>query len=165
MGAPRDRIMDLLRTQHGLSTRAVAKGVGVTESTADYHLRRLRREQRVLAEEAGREVRWFATPCGLCPVLRQAIPAMRRAPVASVALALSEWPLTSRAVAERAGVPLGQTRQALPLLERIGIVERSRTGRVALRDGAALCVPKAIAGERCALWGACPMSRSLTASR
>lgn len=155
----RKRIQRYLAATPGASTQMVAEHLGVDASTADYHLRRLRREARVTYETNGREVAWFGAGCRLCPLLRAAAPAFRRADVALVALALDEIPSTIRALAEGADVETGQARWAFEVLRRVGIAQRSRTGRPQLVPGADLCVAKARAGEACDRWGSCAPSR------
>lgn len=154
----------LLAAAPGLSTRAVARGVGVDESTADYHLRRMRKRGHVVAEPRGRELAWFLSGNGLCPVLKRAVPAVRRPEVLSVALALSETPASARAVSERSRVPVGAVRWAAGVLEETGMVARTESGRLFLRPGADVCVRRAAAGARCELWGRCEVSRALGGS-
>lgn len=155
----RERIHDLLRRQPGLSTRQVARLSAVNESTADYHLRRLRRAGRVTEERVGRERLWYAAGCGLCPVLRRAVPAFRREEVALVARVLSDRPLTVRTLAEATGLDVGPARWAAHVLGESGILVKSGRGLLLLADGGEVCVQKAIQGERCAMWGRCPLSR------
>lgn len=156
-------ISDTLAAMPGSSTRAVARALGVDESTADYHLRRLRRRGDVVAQAHGRELAWFLSGSGLCPVLKRAVPAMRREEVLATARALDETPASARIVAERAGVPVGAVRWAAGVLEEAGLLERSRSGRLALRRGADVCIRRAAEGARCELWGRCEVSRALEA--
>lgn len=156
---PRARIADLLEAEPGASTRKVALALAMDDSTADYHLRRLRREGRVQVQRQGRETCWFNAHAGLCPVLRRVIPAMRRTETLRVALALEDSPRPATHVAERSGVPLGQVRWALGVLERSGLVARTSRGRVQLAEGAAVCVGKAVQATRCDAWGECAVSR------
>lgn len=157
--APRARIAALLESEPGASTQKVARALALDASTADYHLRRLRREGRVQVQRQGREICWFNTHQGLCPVLRQVIPAVKRPETMRVALALEEGPRSAAFLAERSGVPLGQVRWALEILARAGLVTRSERGRVQLAEGAAVCVGKALQGKRCDAWGECAVSR------
>lgn len=156
-----ERIPRLLARAPGLSTRGVARALEVDESTADYHLRRLRKRGRVVAQPLGRELCWYASDNGLCPVLKRAVPPMRRDEVARVARALDEVPATAAALAERAGVGVGAARWAAGILVCAGVARKTASGRVALRDGAATCVVAALSGERCGLWGKCSVSRAL----
>lgn len=158
-----DEMVAILRQHPGMSTRALARAAGVDESTADYHLRRLRRAGRALAQPWGRELCWFPAGAGFCPVLRRAIPALRREEVARVALALDEAPATAGQLADRAGVPVGAARWATVVLEDAGIAERNATGRVQLRAGAQVCIGRATGGQRCDEWGRCPVSRACAA--
>ena len=156
---PRARIAALLESEPGASTHKVARALAMDDSTADYHLRRLHREGRVQVQRQGREACWFNAHMGLCPVLRRVIPAVRRAETMRVALALEESPRPATWIAERAGVPVGQVRWALGVLEKSGLVTRTSQGRVQLSDGASVCVGKAMRATRCDAWGECAVSR------
>ncbi|HWH07791.1 MAG TPA: winged helix-turn-helix transcriptional regulator [Candidatus Thermoplasmatota archaeon] len=157
--APRIRIAALLDHEPGASTRKVAHALAVDDSTAAYHLRRLRREGKVVEQRQGRERCWYNAGRGMCPVLRQAVPALRREETARVAQALGETPQPATWIARAAGVPLGQVRWALLVLEKAGLVARSSLGRVQLADGADVCVRNALQAKGCEAWGECPVSR------
>jgi DNA-binding transcriptional ArsR family regulator len=162
MVAPRLQLLDLAIREPGITTRQLAARIGVDETTASYHLRRLRRAGLVVSEAQGRSVHWFAASAGYCPVLRAAIPVMRRLDPRAVAHALDATPCTRVELAARAGVPVGAARWSLELLARSGIAERAKGGRVALARGAEVCRVKAAAGARCGLWGECAMSQRFT---
>ncbi|GEM_PF-2607762 len=149
----RQRIHRYLAKTPGASTRMVAQHLGVDPSTADYHLRRLRRAARVTLDATGRERAWFNVGCDLCPVLRRAAPAFRRPGVAAVAAALQETPSTIGMLADATRLPRGEARWAFEVLRRIGLAQRSPTGRAMLAPGAATCVAKARAGATCPEWG------------
>lgn len=160
--SPVSRVITVtLTATPGCSTRTVAKALGLDESTADYHLRRMRKRGEVVAEPHGRELAWFLNGSGLCPVLKQAVPAVRRPETLATALALRETPATAREVSERAGVPLGSVRWAAGVLEEAGVLVKSPSGRLALRPGADVCIRRAAEGARCELWGRCEVSRAL----
>lgn len=152
-------ILDHLRATPGLSTRAVARAVGVDESTADYHLRRLRQSGGASSETVGREVVWYAGGCGFCPILRQAIPVLRRPEALAVAMALDETPTSASRLAQRAGMRVGTVRWIAEVLEKCGILTKTASGRLTLHEGAHVCVSKAAGAQRCELWGKCPLSR------
>lgn len=156
---PRARIAALLDSQPGASTHKVALALAMDDSTADYHLRRLRREGRVLVQRQGRETCWFNAQAGLCPVLRRVIPAVKKPETARVALALEESPRPATWIARQADVPLGQVRWALGVLEKSGLVARTSRGRVQLAEGASVCVGKAMRASRCDAWGECAVSQ------
>lgn len=143
----------------GVSTVQVARAVGINQSTSDYHLRRLRKQGVLEHERQGRETLWFHARCGLCPVLRRALPAFRRPGVSELATRLSQRPATASAISEETGMPYGAVRWNASLLEETGILARSLHGRMMLAEGAETCVAKAVAGERCDMWGRCPLSR------
>ncbi|HVM45367.1 MAG TPA: hypothetical protein VM582_05475 [Candidatus Thermoplasmatota archaeon] len=155
----RDGILQAVRTTPGASTREVSRMAGASEWTTDYHLRRMLRAGLVRSESVGRTRCWYVTGCGLCPVLRRALPVLRRPEARAVALAADETPAVLPVLAERAGVPLGATRWLVPLLVRAFLLARSRQGRVFLRQGAQTCVAAASSGRRCDLWGKCAVSR------
>lgn len=156
---PRARIAALLDHEPGASTSKVALALRLDDSTVAYHLRRLRREGKVLEQRQGREVCWFNAGRGMCPVLRRMVPALRREETARVALALDDSPQPAPWVAKRAGVPLGQVRWALVVLENAGLVARTAHGRVLLAEGADVCVRKALDAKGCDAWGECAVSR------
>lgn len=143
----------------GCSTRAVARAVGVDDSTADYHLRRLRKEGVLRCHDGRRQVSWWHRASGpFCPVLLDAIPIFRREGVAETARALEEWPTTASELARRCGVPLGQVRWNVEVLGQLGLLAKTRTGRAGLAAGARVCVEMAAAGRWCDRWGKCPFS-------
>ena len=154
-----ERVLEYLEREPGQSVRMVGIAMGINSSTASYHLRKLERAGRVTRVVNGREVVWFRATSSLCPVLRRAMPLMRRAQVPVVAARLKETPRTARAVAREAGLPDGTVRWAIDLLCEAGIAQKSGVGHPRLRDGAEVCVARALAGETCPMWGACAPSR------
>lgn len=152
------RVLDVVRGRPGLSVRLVARASGVDESTANYHLRRLEKALCVAPQPVGRDLCWFASDCGLCPVLRRAVPLLRRHEARALALALDETGLSASALVARTGVPVGTVRWLVPALVGAGLAERTSSGRARLRDGASTCVAKAMHGERCGAWGRCDVS-------
>lgn len=156
----RDRLADAVRKMPGASTREISRATGISEWTADYHLRRMLREGALSTENVGRTRRWYAKGCGLCPVLRRAVPALRRPEAQAVALAASDYPENLPRLASRAGVPLGSTRWVTNVLVDAFLLERNRYGRLALRRGAETCLGPAASGRTCDLWGKCPISRA-----
>lgn len=154
----RERIVAALALAPGGSTRDVARLVGIAESTADYHLRRLGKLGLVTTQPSGRTRRWFATASGFCPVLRRAIPEMRRPEAIVVARALSPTPVSAPELAERSGVAEGTVRWVTAVLHRTFLLAKTRSGRVQLRDGAERCLEMAVTASRCPEWGRCPVS-------
>ena len=159
----RDRILEFLTATPGASTRMVARAMGMDDSSADYHLRRLLKERRLELDLHGRRVAWWPARCGYCPVLRRAIPAFRREGVAATAEALGEWPVAAPEIARRAGLPLALARASLHALLDAGLATRTQRGRTARAEGAATCIAKAAGQATCDLWGACPLSRHAAA--
>ena len=157
----RERFLQALRARPGASTRDIARSLGVSEWTADYHLRRMLKAGDVTSEPLGRTRCWYASGCGLCPVLRRAVPALRRPEARALALAAEEWPpLPLPRLAQRAALAIGTARWTAGVLEEAFLLERTRFGRLSLRRGAATCVAAAASGERCGLWGKCHVSRA-----
>lgn len=146
----RDVAVRLLHAQPGASTRAIADALGVDESTADYHLRRLRRAGQALSQRSGRELAWFANGSGYCALQRRLLPALRRAGVADLARALDVEARSAASLADRAGLTVGEARWASEVLEACGAAERSASGRLRLRRDAEPCLLRALAGEPCA---------------
>lgn len=161
----REAILRYLFETPGASTTMVAARVGTNASTADYHLRRLQKEGKVRAQPGGREVAWFLNGCGLCPVVRGLVPALRHAPLAATLRALGEVPAHAPWIAQQAGIDAGQARWAAAKLVAAGVAARTPGGKVRLAEGASLCVRKALAAEPCDLWGKCPVSRSLASRK
>lgn len=164
-GDMRERILQAVTLVPGAHTRQAASIVGVPESSADYHLRALVKEGRLTSEFNGRTRHWYARGCGLCPVLRRAVPALRRKEARAFAFALEETPAPAVAVATRAGVSVGSARWAATVLQGAGLLASTRNGRLALRTGARTCLEKAETGQRCQEWGRCPVSRAILAEQ
>ena len=156
----RESLLQAVRQAPGASTRQIAQALGSTEWTTDYHLRRLLRARLVTTEPIGRARCWYAASCGLCPVLKRAMPILRRPEAMAVALAAEDVPETLPRLAARAGVPVGTARWVASVLANAFVLERSRYGRMRLRRGASTCVAAAAEGRRCDLWGKCPVSRA-----
>lgn len=155
----REIIEAYVKENPGTSTRTVARAVGVDDSTADYHLRRMQKEGLLQCHGRPRQVTWWHRDGGpWCPVLTAAIPAFRRDGVLAVARALDDFPVTTGELVERSGLPMGQVRWNVEVLGGLGLLEKSRTGRAALAEGATTCVEMAARGERCGQWGRCPVS-------
>ena len=155
----RETIGSYLRGTPGASTRMVAKAIGTDDSTADYHLRRMRKESRVAMEQSGREVTWWPGGCAFCPILRRAIPALRRPGAQETARVLDDWPTTAADISLRSGAPVHRVRAAAAAFVRAGLAVRSRRGRVARAPGAQRCIAMARAGAPCDQWGRCEMSQ------
>lgn len=159
------RLIDLVRATPGASTRELANRIGLSETTVAYHLMRLAKEDQVMSQVIGRARCWYASDCGLCPILRRSIVLLRRPGFIPVAAALSTIPSSVAELAERAGVGEGTARWCGAELGRAHLIERTQSGRMALREGADVCLRKAAAGEKCNLWGRCAMSRAWREAR
>lgn len=156
------RVLSVVAQTPGESTRSIAASVGLNESTADYHLRRLAKDGKVVAEASARERRWYPAGRGWCPVLRRAMPEMRRGEAMDVAMALTSTPVTSNQLARASRVSVGQVRWIATRLEGTLILQKSRAGYLSLREEADICRDKAILGEPCDRWGKCPLAQEWT---
>jgi predicted transcriptional regulator len=157
-GELRERLLSAARRMPGASTSQLAAAAAAADSTADYHLRRLVRSGDLTSQMTGRTRRWFQASPRFCPVLKRAIPELRRPEALAVVRALDDTPCSSTDLAARTDVPVGTVRWVTAVLKGTYLLEATRSGRVALRDGAAKCVEHAIAGSCCPDWGRCPMS-------
>jgi len=146
----------------GVGTRTLAGMLDMPESSLDYHLRRLHRDGQLVCDARGRSVSWFIAGQGYCPVLRRALPLLRREETHHIALLLADTPQSVGSLVQETGYSLGLVRWNLSLLETAGLVERNVPGRAVLARGAETCRERAIAQERCDQWGACAISRGLT---
>ncbi len=158
------RILRVLAAAPGANTRHVARTLELDESTASYHLRRLSKQGHVASERRGREVVWFMGQMRLCPILRAAMPIMRRPTVTQLAHTLDERARTIPELAQKSGLTLGETRWAADTLADAGILKRTPGGLSRLAPGAAWCIMKAMRGESCDRWGACEPSREAAAA-
>lgn len=156
----RTRIAAIVQAAPGSNTRTIAQQLALDASTADYHLRRLLKEGKVVQQRQGRELCWFSSRATPCPVVRRLVVAFRREETRAVARALEEdLPKSSLSLAEETGIERQRVRWAMGVLTDIGIAERTRSGRVLLAEGASTCLAKGLSGEPCGMWGACPVSR------
>lgn len=160
--AKRALILTQVMMMPGISTRELADVLKTPESSLDYHLRRLRKDGQLVFEQNGRNVSWFVAGQGFCPVLRRALPLMRREEARRIVSLLGATPITSTTIMQETGYSMGLVRWNVTLLAAAGLLERGMSGRGVLAQGAEPCREKAIAQERCDQWGACLMSKRLT---
>lgn len=156
----RNALLAQVKACPGAHTRTLAAAVGLSESTAAYHLKRLAKMGQVHSTLVGRDRCWFLSLCGLCPVLRRALPVLRRPTVLRVAKALDDTPRSAPEIAEPLALARGTVRWATLALANAHLAERSRGGRTSLREGADVCLARATTGQPCDLWGRCPVSVS-----
>lgn len=157
-GELRERLLLAARRMPGASTAQLAVEADAAPSTADYHLRRLAKMGELTTQMAGRTRRWFQASPRFCPVLKRAIPELRREETLAVARVLDDTPCAAPELAVRSGVPEGTVRWVTAVLHGTFLLERSRAGRVTLREGAGKCIEQAVLGACCPDWGRCPMS-------
>lgn len=156
----RDRLVARIQEQPGTNTSELAALFGMDASTADYHLRRLAKDELVVCESVGRSRCWFPAR-GYCPVLRKSIPILREVEARAVAFELDDLPRSAARLAAQADVSAGRARWVAFRLEEAGIVARTSNGRAMLCEGAAHCVGRAAEAAPCERWGVCPVSRRL----
>lgn len=128
MTPTRQQIVRLLWNRPGMSTRAVAAAVDVDESTAAYHLHRLRREGVVVAEEIGRVVAHYPAGWGDARARKYAA-LSAEARLVLAALDEAQMPLRAADVARRLGARVGAVRHALSLAVRLGLARQPMRGR------------------------------------
>jgi predicted transcriptional regulator len=155
-----ERVLRFVALRPGASTASVASGTQLDETTADYHLRKLRKAGMLVTEKGPRMRCWFPANRGFCPVLRRAVPALARPEALAIARALDDLPRTATDVADRAGVSVGEVRWAATVLEQALLLQKSRAGLLTLREGADVCRGKAASAEPCDRWGRCPMAEA-----
>lgn len=119
--------MRLLWREPGLSTRAVARGVDLEESTAAYHLHRLARAGIVVPERVGRVVAHYPNGWGDGVARKhRALSAEARAVLA--VLKKDRLPMRAADLARRTGIRVGAVRHALALAVRLGLARKPRQG-------------------------------------
>lgn len=120
-------VLALVEERPGVSTRGVARALGVDDSTADYHLRMLHAAGRVARVRWGRVLAHFPNGFDESSRLRRLLAEDQRAVLA----ALEEAGHALRAVdlARRTGFRVGSARWAMRLAVRAGLARRVGLGR------------------------------------
>lgn len=149
-----------VRDEPGATVADVADALGIDHSTASYHLRRLEKQDRIVAERVGRVRAHVANGDGWCPFLRRVLPRLRPDGAEPVLEALLERRIFRVADAARRGVDEGKARWALKRLREVGLVEKVGHGRYRVRPGREAAARRALrrepcpGGARCAARGA-----------
>lgn len=153
------RILEAVQRAPGAAVADVARAVGVDHSTADYHLRRLLRDGFVGAVRSGRVRAHYAAGCGICPLVRAALPrlggAHAAAPALAALVAAGNAGVRAADAARERGVPVGVMRYALQAAVGAGLAERVAFGRFALVPGASRCARCVTDRARCDAWRKC----------
>jgi len=120
----------LVEQEPGLSVDVVAARMGLSSSTAAYHVRHLCRERRLVAERFGRALALFPANRGWTPERRNE--AMLPPLVRQVVAAIGGEELRARELAARlpsAGVRSVQ--EAVRMAVRLGLLQRTQYGKYA----------------------------------
>ncbi|WP_232688378.1 winged helix-turn-helix transcriptional regulator [Halobacterium zhouii] len=128
MSAVRERIADHVAEQPGVHFSAVARDLDLAPGQVQYHVRRLRRNEALDAEEYYGRTHYFPPECGEWE--RGAL-ALARRETARDALycLLDEGPSRPDDVAERVGVARSTLEHHLGHLVECGVVEKRRDQR------------------------------------
>lgn len=139
----------LVRDQPGATVADVARALDIDHSTAAYHLRRLERQDRIVAERVGRVRSHVANGDGWCPYLRRVLPRLRPEGADPVLEALLDRAVFRVADAARRGVDEGQARWALKRFREVSLAERVGHGRYRLPAGREAAARRALRREPC----------------
>jgi DNA-binding transcriptional ArsR family regulator len=135
-----ERILDFLALQPGASTQAIGRAVGISPSSAEYHLHRLERAGRVSRQRGGGKVANFLRAHGLSPMQRRLLLLSPEQRAVFDALLETERPVTATSAALSTGLPIVAARWAFHVLVLHGLARRSKHGRVALVEEARAAV-------------------------
>lgn len=124
----REPYLEAVRQDPGISTAEVARRLGVDDSTAAYHLRRLARAGIIVSEPAARHVAHFAVG-SVTPRERLLGHASRTGRAAYAVLRGESRPLSAPEVAERMGVNVGAVRYAMDQLVLLGLARKTTRGK------------------------------------
>lgn len=147
-----------VREAPGASVSDVADALGVDHSTAAYHLRRLEREGRVVAQHVGRVRAHVPNGEGWCPYLRRVLPRLRPEGAEPVLEALLDRAVFRVADARRRGVDEGKARWALERFQEVGLAEKVGHGRYRIPEGREAAARRALRGQPCPGGPSCPAS-------
>lgn len=126
----RARVLERVRAAPGEGAAATARAIGLDATTVAYHLRRLERDQLVVAEGEGRARRYFAVGAA-SPAQRVALLA-ERASVEMLSLVRAEPGLSKTEIARRLQVARATVTWHVGRLARAGLVRIERDGRRAM---------------------------------
>lgn len=125
--ATRAALLQVVERHPGLTTRAAAAAVGVDDSTAAYHLGKLRMEQQIVTRRFGRGT--LHASVKLPPRERLLAAASPEGRAALAVLEEDGGTLRAVDIARRADLPLRATRWAVGRLCRLGLVRKLPGGK------------------------------------
>lgn len=147
-GVDRARVIEHLREQPGARPSDVARVFDVHPSTAEYHLRRLEREGRVIRVQVGRQLHHYAAGQGLCCTSREVHARLTPAGQRILEIGLERGIFPRQAIVGGAFTS-SAVRWALDQLSEAGVVERLAWGVYQLVDESRSCVRSALAETSC----------------
>ena len=139
MSDTRERIRDHVAANPGVHFRALVRDLDLATGQVQYHLRRLRRADRLVGEEVDGRTHYFEP--AVDPVARRQLAVCRRETARDVLLALAETgPARPNTVADAVGIARSTLEYHLDRLVAADLVEKRRDEadrvRLALTDDA-----------------------------
>jgi predicted transcriptional regulator len=144
----RDEIRAWLIDEPGARPSDVAEAFEIHPSTADYHLRRLRREGAVVQEQVGRQLHHYPHGEGWCTSSRAVHARLTPAGRALVEQLLDRGVVSRRAIVKR-GFSRSATRWALDQMREADVVQRTGWGLYEAGDIERPCAIAALREEPC----------------
>lgn len=140
------RLLALIHSHPGITTRTLADRLGIHPTTAEYHLRRLAREGRINRAMVRNQGRHYAAGSGLCARAR-AVHAALTPETRRVLEHLAEHGRIAPRQLIAWGLTRAQVRWCFEVLGRAGAVVRDRPGVYVLVEEERPCILAAL-GER-----------------
>lgn len=147
-GVQRASIVERLRETPGLRPSDLARVFDVHPSTAEYHLRRLAREDRITRERVGRELYHYVIGDGLCRRGRKVHARLTEAGRGLLRLAVDRRVVARQAVVER-GFSSSAVRWAIDRFIELGALERLAWGVYEMVDDWTPCTVAALREAPC----------------
>lgn len=147
-GVERARIVERLREDPGLRPSDLARDFEVHPSTAEYHLRRLARQERITRVRVGRQLHHYVIGDGLCRRGRRLHARLTDAGRGLLRLAVDRRVVARQDVVERGFSP-SAVRWAIDRFTELDVLERLAWGVYELADGWAPCAVAALREAPC----------------
>jgi predicted transcriptional regulator len=157
----REAVFDVVCSSPGAGPSDVADELGLHPSTAEYHLRRLDENGRVVLETVGRRRCFYPEGEGWCRCSRAAHARLTQAGRTMLRAALDRGLVSRRQVVSR-GHSRSAVRWALKQLREIGVLERDGWGIYVLDEDKRDCALAALNERPCA---ACNEDQDLRATK